>query len=92
MVGVLDEFEAVAEWIGDIAALDADIRVISHDLDAGVSQSFAEPGQVRDHEGRVRLAGRSELRLDAEVNIRVLSWDNGRGPRSPYESATAEPT
>jgi hypothetical protein len=65
---VVDELEAVAEGIEGVEAADPDLRVVIDDLDIGGLERGPEACQVVDHERHVRLAGRVEVRLDAEMD------------------------
>src|SRR5580765_5605552 len=72
----LDELEAVAERIVDVRSqLVTDANLL--DLVSGRPELPNEDGELSHQQPRVGLPGRSEVRIDAEVNLEVAALEPG---------------
>src|SRR5215211_4090416 len=69
MVVVPDEFEPVAERVGGKEAAHARDGVVPERRVTGSLKPRRERVDVGDDDARMRLAGRPELRLDAEMDL-----------------------
>ncbi len=67
--GPLQKFDPIAERVIDVAALETLQWLVAPQRVAGLFEAIRGLGQVIDHEGGVRLAGRRENLFDAEVNL-----------------------
>src|SRR3954454_14837715 len=65
----LEQLEAVAVGIGDVAASVAGEVVVPGDLDAVLGKAGDHGVEVVGEQAGVRLAGRAEVGLDAEVQL-----------------------
>src|SRR3954447_17841694 len=70
-----DEFEAVAERVGGKEAPHARDGVVPERRVGGSLKPRREPVDVGNEDSRMRLAGRPELRLDAEMDLDRAALD-----------------
>jgi hypothetical protein len=64
----LHQLDPVAERIADVEAVEAIQRLVRDRLGTSGAQPDGQGRQVAHDEGRVRLAGRAEVALDAEMH------------------------
>ncbi len=73
-VGILDEFEAVAEWIGGIEAAHVGHRLVLDDRDLGSGEPMTQHRQIHHAESWMHLArgleviGYPEVEVDAQTD------------------------
>ena len=66
---MLHELDPVAERIGDVPAIVPGERLVFDDAEPSFFQAADQAAQIGDREGRVRLLGRAEVLLDAEMDL-----------------------
>ena len=69
VVDALEQLDAVAERVVDVALPEAVDAVAVADVDPGGRQAVAERVEIVDEQRGVGLAGRTEVGLDAEVHL-----------------------
>src|ERR1700682_4267123 len=71
----LQQLDAVAERVGDEGPFEAGQRFVVHRRMPGGCAAPKELGEIGDEQGGMRLPRRTEVVLDAEVNLRGASLE-----------------
>src|SRR5262249_5608330 len=69
LVRLLDDLQAIADRIGHVEAADVRKVGVPLRLEAGFAQPLGEGVEIGDAQPRMRLAGWTEVGLDAEVDL-----------------------
>ena len=76
----LHQFYAVAERIGDIAAIIAVERLIFDCLKAGLGQTLDEGSQARDRERRMSLPSGAKFLFDTKMHSQRTAFEPATTP------------